>query len=116
MSAGKHTEGPWTVCLSMYDGSVFSFSITASPHGSLLPICEAPARLLGHNRPPDEMEANAHLIAAAPEMLATLRECLKAEEQRARKLLPGAPASTYSAARLARVRAAIAKAEGRADA
>jgi hypothetical protein len=46
-------------------------------------------------------------------MLAALRECLDAEERRLAELKSGAPASTYTAERLARVRAAIAKAEGR---
>lgn len=60
-----------------------------------------------------EAAADAHLLAAAPDLLAVLKECLESEERRRRHLEDGSPASTYSDVRLARVRAAIAKAEGR---
>ena len=58
----------------------------------------------------EDASSAARLIAAAPDLLAALKECLDAEERRAKKLLPGAPASTYCVARLDRIRAAIAKA------
>jgi len=60
-----------------------------------------------------EMLANAHLVEASPDLLAALKECLESEERRRTSLKDGAPASAYSDARLARVRAAIAKAEGK---
>lgn len=47
------------------------------------------------------------------ELLAAARECLEAEEARRKDLKDGAPASRYSDERIARVKAAIAKAEGR---
>jgi hypothetical protein len=46
-------------------------------------------------------------------MLSALRVCVSAERERRAKLLPGAPATTYTEARLALVESAIAKAEGR---
>jgi hypothetical protein len=62
----------------------------------------------------DEAAANARLIAAAPDMLAALRMCRDAERERRAKLLPGAPATTYTDARIAVIYAAIVKATGSA--
>lgn len=50
---------------------------------------------------------------AALPMLAALRVCASAERERRAKLLPGAPATTYTEARIALVESAIARAEGR---
>jgi hypothetical protein len=65
----------------------------------------------------DSPRANAERIVQAcgshDALLAAARECLEAEERRRADLKPGAPASQYSDARIARIRAAIAKAEGR---
>lgn len=44
------------------------------------------------------------------ELVAVLQECRRAESERRAKLLPGAPASTYTKARLARIDAVLAKA------
>ena len=60
----------------------------------------------------DEQDANAHLIAAAPDLYEALEECLNAEMARRKKLKDGAPASEYSDARIARIRAALSKARG----
>lgn len=65
--AGKgHTPGPWTV--NPFCAQVESASLTAE--GGLLPV----ARLLWptDDRTEAETEANARLIAAAPEMLEAL--------------------------------------------
>jgi hypothetical protein len=56
--------------------------------------------------------ANARLIAAAPTMLEALKECRDAEMKRRADLKDNAPPPTYTEARLARVNAAIALAEG----
>jgi hypothetical protein len=58
----------------------------------------------------DDEERRLCLQQAAPDLLAACEECLDAEERRAAALTPGAPASTYTAQRIARLRAAIAKA------
>jgi hypothetical protein len=55
---------------------------------------------------------NMRLMGAALDMLEACRICLKAERERAAKLLPGAPARTYTDARIAKIEAAIAKATG----
>lgn len=57
-------------------------------------------------------KADARLIAAAPELLAALTECLEAETRRRVDLKDGAPASQYTDARIARIRAAIKRATG----
>lgn len=52
-------------------------------------------------------------LDAGDAMLEALKECRMAEDSRRRTLKPGAPSHTYTVARLARIDAAIAKAEGR---
>ncbi len=47
----------------------------------------------------------------APDLLTAVRMCLKAERDRAAKLKPGSPASTYTATRIRRLEALIEKAE-----
>jgi hypothetical protein len=99
------TPGPWTVCHSAYNRETVGFSITASPHGSCAPICRSPA-LSKPARPPQEIEANARLISAAPELLAALKDVLRI----ARAASIGV---TGNAKRIAAAEAAISKAEGR---
>jgi hypothetical protein len=51
---------------------------------------------------------------AAQELYDAARVCLVAERQRRARLKPNAPASTYTARRIAQIEAALAKAEGTA--
>lgn len=64
-------------------------------------------RLVGTFERPED----AAFAALAPEMLAALKECLAAEKERRAKLKPGAPATTYTEARIAKIESVIAKAE-----
>lgn len=92
MSAVKHTPGPWTA----REGTTTGMEVVATkPRGGIYTV----ARCGGKDR-----EANAHLIAAADDMLAALRAMDEADNLQAISdaLLLG--------------RAAIAKAEGRTDA
>lgn len=91
-----HTPGPWTPCFMTLERKAIGFHISGRAYGSTRPICET-----GKNCAP-EMEANARLIAAAPDMLALLKELIDIEGSQ-----PG------TAAWAAKVFAAIAKAEGR---
>lgn len=74
MSAAKHTPGPWAV--SEARGSSESVSITWSVD-SQSRVCIATAQAQEHLREhgihEEECRANAHLIAAAPDMLSALR-------------------------------------------
>jgi hypothetical protein len=89
-----HTPGPWRASKSPKDGW---FIVDRDDH-------------LAHNLlyglPDAELEANARLMAAAPELLALCREALAAVEA----LDEEYPSDDRLAARIA---AAIAKAEGR---
>ena len=99
----SHTPGPWDVD----DDTMEIFSITPGHSTGWI------AKGLGNDdngRPltPDEMAANARLIAAAPEMLAALREVA---DGCARRLRKGKDQGDLDTLRLCRT--AIAQAEGR---
>ena len=67
----KYTRGPWNANFTRFSGWVVGFHITDPEHGSLRPICEAYDKTGAMN--PNEIAANAHLIAAAPELLEALK-------------------------------------------
>lgn len=69
MSAPKHTPGPWYTCLNAC-GTDNQF-IRSDAHGA------AVARVIDVDLPTGTLEANAQLIAAAPEMLAVLKQVIR---------------------------------------
>jgi hypothetical protein len=69
----KFTKGPWNANFTRFSGWVVGFHITDLEHGSLRPICEAYDKTGAMN--PNEIAANARLIAAAPELLDALKAC-----------------------------------------
>lgn len=99
----KHTPGPWNANWTRISGQAIGFHITDPKHGSLRPICEAYDKTGAMSS--DEIEANARLIAAAPELLEVAQEVL------ADDMLQYLPAEY-----VAKVRAAIAKATGEVQA
>src|SRR5262245_8831819 len=76
MSEQKHTPGPWTV-----DSDE---SIAVRPNGDGGRVCTLNwlrgRQGLNGRREANEVEANARLIAAAPDMLAALTEIVSADE------------------------------------
>ena len=64
----NHTPGPWVVKQGDCDGSG-AFSINAHTNGRTVFVAETIGGL-------DEEEDNAHLIAAAPDLLEALEELL----------------------------------------
>lgn len=102
--SGQHTPGPWAV-------HPVSARVDAFSGGTPLPVCE----LLWptDERSEAETEANAHLIAAAPEMLDALdglTPILEAAESNA----SGNPEWAWVSKRINAARAAIGKARGAA--
>lgn len=89
-----HTEGPWIACRPGESDWSKNYWEIEDPYGHT-------ATVYGND---GEAEANAHLVAAAPELLAACKY-----------LLENAEAAGWSDFMLADVRAAIAKAEGRGD-
>lgn len=73
MSELKFTKAPWNICWTTYDNRKVNFSITASPYGSIRPICETTWKVDWSGVEGDELVANGHLIAAAPSLYEALR-------------------------------------------
>lgn len=108
-----HTPGPWEIGSinkrdkNLWWSAVFTPKSAGKFHTPR--ACEA----LGVDR--EECEANARLIAAAPEMLEALRVTLhRAEQARHSSEQPGPILAEWLDGIIAEARAAIAKAEGRA--
>ena len=95
----KYTPGPWNANFTRFSRWVVGFHITDPKHGSLRPICEMGAMN------PDEIAANARLIAAAPELLEALM--LAESVYRQNCVNEGEPSSVLDA-----MQAAILKATG----
>lgn len=76
----KHTPGPWSANFTRLSGLAIGFHITDKKHGSLRPICEAYDKTGAMD--PDEIDANARLIAAAPELLNALQVLLSLHDAR----------------------------------
>jgi hypothetical protein len=74
MSAPKHTPGPWNLGSSNVPVSLLSVhaSIAGSKHSTIARLSLPKKVGIGY----DEAEANARLIAAAPELLEALKACL----------------------------------------
>ena len=96
----QHTPGPWGWYWRNEDGKANCGVFWQERKGMAYSVCRAPSY-----ETQEQWEANAHLIAAAPELL----EALVA-------LMPDAEANDFggpdTGARLAAARAAIAKATG----
>lgn len=103
----KHTPGPWKlgdIDITPF-GRGFVRSIDADTHGELATVVWQMEDDLDDNQPSTECEANANLIAAAPELLESLVNLVGLAELGAARL------DKYHAA-LANAEAVIAKARG----
>jgi len=69
----KFTPGPWTICWTTYDNRPVNFEITASPYGSIRPLAKSEWKKDWSQVEGEELVANAHLMAASPEMHAALK-------------------------------------------
>lgn len=106
-----HTPGPWAVGFDANGWEDGDINVIADKCGL---VCSIPRQLNGLYHSPgvgrthDNQEANARLIAAAPELLAALQELVAYDE--------GSSAEgEYGYEVLHRCRSAIAKAEGRGE-
>lgn len=100
MSKAKHTPGPWSVSERLGFGWLIHPNVAVAYGGE------------GSGKQ-DEGEHNAHLIAAAPEMLATLRklEYWLDTDPEVIEAMPGDERRDHMA-KLGMIREVIAKAEG----
>lgn len=92
-----HTPGPWTITRE------------SDTHPLAIQTAEGTVAYVRHmGRPDPEWQANARLIAAAPELLAALESMVDMFERH----IDGRPGPDDAAARWDDARAAIAKARG----
>jgi hypothetical protein len=97
----KHTKGPWKAGTTYEHGE----PVGAVVRSGVRFVAECPTGVCGHHQP--ECEANAALIAAAPDLLAACREALED--------YAGCNVDRFTqheTDKMNRLRAAIAKAEG----
>ena len=66
----KFTPGPWHANWTRLNGKAIGFHVADETHGSIRPICEFYDGTEAMTT--EEVEANARLIAAAPELLGVL--------------------------------------------
>jgi hypothetical protein len=98
----KHTPGPWVIHFSKAQVDAFD-----GEDGQPLPVCKLlwPIK----KRSEAETRANANLIAAAPDLLEALWECIEVESRHSnRQATDRARKEAH-----AKARAVIEKAEGR---
>lgn len=74
-----HTPAPWIACQTLFNGKTTAFRIACNEHGSSFPLAECAGNQGKYN--PDEMEANARLIAAAPDLLFALEAIVALDGQ-----------------------------------
>ena len=89
---GQHTPGPWYT----RHGQVSSEN---SAHGCTIANCNRTAKGI----PDAEVEANARLIASAPDLLAALRGIINQDDWEGEDIAPDSP--------IGKARAALARAE-----
>lgn len=99
----KFTSGPWNICWSEYNGRKVNFEITASPYGSVRPLCRSDWKTDWSEVEGEELVANAHLMVASPDLYDSVKALLH--------LIPADQQEISPICRLAK--AALAKAEGR---
>ena len=101
----NHTAGPWSVTSQSEAGRYISVTAPHPEKNGRKTICRVP---FSSDPGPYSDDADARLIAAAPELLAALKDLVSEADQMAKtsSLLSRGPVHD-------RARAAIAKAEGR---
>lgn len=83
MSA-KFTPGPWHVNWTRLNGKAIGFHVADETHGSIRPVCEFYDGT--EAMPPEEVEANARLIAAAPKLLEALQRLLSENDNMTQRI------------------------------
>jgi hypothetical protein len=68
----KHTPGPWHQYIGYDTGNSIAVSYDVPNRGLRATICSMPSPDKEVHRTQEQINANAHLIAAAPEMLEAL--------------------------------------------
>lgn len=74
MTNAKHTPGPWELDDNRRGSHVY---VHAKTHGALATVVWQMAQDYREGKPSPECEANARLIAAAPELLNALKDILE---------------------------------------
>lgn len=103
MTRTTHTEGQWSYVAQE------SRAIIMDEDG--ITILEVATPCWANPAEP-EVKRIVTCVNAHEDLLHAVEVCLNAERERKKKLLPGAPATTYTQARIDLLEAAIAKAQG----
>ena len=100
-----HTKGPWT----FYEDNNYGGTVELGGSGATVTVDRADRFTLDLVISRDEMRANGHLMAAAPDLLAALEELVTRRERVVRKQGGSLDGSD---GRYVRARVALAKAKG----
>jgi hypothetical protein len=106
----QHTPGPWAINRTLVDGAWARFHIAGRKHGSIYPICE---KTFETGEDVEVAIADAHLIAAAPELLGALKDVSNYLWGSTDQVNRPAPDGTLLGSVLKQASAAISRAEGR---
>lgn len=104
-----HTPGPWRVDFARTPDGIVGFRVLAPERWHSVANCNCYEPCNAVCFTPEEKYSNAHLIAAAPDLLEALKHLI--EDPDYQVAIGGNPYAVE--AMLSRCRAAIAKAEGR---
>ena len=98
----KHTPGPWSV--TEYENELL---VTSEKSGAYVALCDGISATIDSS---EELQANARLIAAAPDLLHALKSFLRAPSAGSNG--PGSVTIVVQSFNFDAARAAIAKTEG----
>ena len=108
MAETRFTKGPWSIRRSF--GAAYVTDNIKGGSVALIQCLSKPSQ--GPRRSSSEIEANASLISAAPDLYEALEKIVIDEENRRKKLKDNSPAAQFCDKRLGKARVALAKAKG----
>lgn len=109
----NHTAGPWEYNQTVAPGDKYHDGTDTHIYAQHEIVAHHPDGKHSFTLQGCIEEPDARLAAAAPDLLDALKQIVKCEQNRMKKLLPNSPAGRFSRERMEAAQAAIAKAEGK---